>query len=111
MLRAQKHQPGKAAHAGHREIEQDQIDLATLVEQFGHVLEGAGFGNVGPLDHASHGLAKRAAEQRVGRRQSGADSSDRSNSVLDHGPLPAGQSRTSQNLADWNRQCMHSAGN
>ena len=33
ILRAQIHQAGEAAHARHREVEQDEVDLGVRVEQ------------------------------------------------------------------------------
>ena len=42
ILRAQIHQAGEAAHAGHAEIEQHQIDVAAALEKLGHLFEGAG---------------------------------------------------------------------
>ena len=66
ILRAQIHQAGKAAHAGHEQIEQDQIDLAAAAfEEFGDLLEGAGLGDIGAAEHAVDRLAQRAAEQRM----------------------------------------------
>jgi len=46
ILRAQIHKAGKAAHAGHREVEQDQIDVAAAFENLADLLECAGFGDV-----------------------------------------------------------------
>jgi hypothetical protein len=47
ILRAQIHQAGKAAHAGHAQIEQDQIDIAAALQKLGDFLEGAGFADIG----------------------------------------------------------------
>ena len=65
ILRAQIHQAGKAAHAGHAQIEQDQIDVAAAFEQFGDLLEGAGLADFGAVEQAGDRFAQRAAEQRM----------------------------------------------
>ncbi len=65
ILRAQIHQAGKAAHARHGQVEQDEIDVAAALEQFGHFVEGAGFRDIDALEQAGDRLAQRAAEQRV----------------------------------------------
>ena len=65
ILRAQVHQAGKAAHARHRQIEQDEIDVAAALEQFGDLVEGSGLGDFDLLQQAGHRLAQRAAEQRM----------------------------------------------
>src|SRR4029078_6173028 len=56
---------GEAAHTGHRKIEQDQIDLADLVEQLRDLFESPGLCDFGVLDHPCHRLAQGAAEQRM----------------------------------------------
>ena len=65
ILRAQIHQTGKAAHAGHAQIEQNQIDVAAAFEQLGDRLEGAGLGDFDAIEQAVDRLAQRAAEQRM----------------------------------------------
>ena len=72
ILRPQIHKARKAAHARHAQIEQDQIDLGdAAVEEFAHLLEGAGLGDLGPAEHAIDRFAQRAAKQRmiVGNQQ------------------------------------------
>ena len=65
ILRAQIHQAGKAAHARHGQIEQNEIDVAAALEQFGDFVEGAGFRDIHALEQAGDRLAQRAAEQRM----------------------------------------------
>ena len=65
ILRAQIHQPGEAAHARHGQVEQDQIDVAALVEQLRHFVERAGLGDLGAVEQAGDRFAQRAAEQRM----------------------------------------------
>jgi signal transduction histidine kinase/CheY-like chemotaxis protein len=64
-LRAQKHQPGKSAHPGHGEIEQNEVDLAAAIEFPHHVVEAAGLGDLGAGELARNRRAQGAAEQRV----------------------------------------------
>ena len=70
-MRAQIHQTGKSAHAGHAQIEQNQIDLAAAFEQFGDLLEGAGLVDFDAIEQSVDRFAQRAAEQRmiVGNQQ------------------------------------------
>ena len=57
--------PEKPRTPGIDEIEQDEIDLAALVEQLRHFVERAGLGDFGVLDQPRHRLAQGAAEQRM----------------------------------------------
>ena len=65
ILRAQIHQAGKAAHAGHAQIEQDQIDVAAALEEIHDLFESAGLADSDPVEQAVDRLAQRAAEQRM----------------------------------------------
>ena len=58
-------QAGEAVHAGHVEIEQDEVDLAATLEELGHVLERAGFADLDMLEKAADRLPQRPAEQRM----------------------------------------------
>ena len=64
-MRAQIHQAGKAAHAGHGKIEQYEIDVGAAFEMRGDFLEGPGLADFGVAEQARHRLAQRAAEQRM----------------------------------------------
>ena len=57
--------PGKAAHSRHRQIEQDQVDIAAGIEQLRHLVEGSGFREFDTRKHAAHGLAQGPAKQRM----------------------------------------------
>ncbi len=65
ILRAQIHQAGEAAHAGHREIEQNEIDVAAALDELGDLLERAGLADMRAAEQSGHRLAQRAAEQRM----------------------------------------------
>jgi hypothetical protein len=65
MLRAQAHQTGEAAHAGHREIEQDEIDVTVAAEQLADFFEAAGFRDVDALGQAFDCPTQRAPKQRM----------------------------------------------
>ena len=65
ILRAQIHQAGKTAHARHGQVEQDEIDVAAALEQFGDLVEGAGFRDIDAFEQTGDRLAQRAAEQRM----------------------------------------------
>ena len=66
ILRAQVHQPGESAHARHGEIEQDEIDVAAALEQLRPTSSNdAGLGDLDAFEQAGHGLAQRAAKQRM----------------------------------------------
>ncbi len=65
ILRAQVHEAGKAPHARHRQVEQDEVDLATALEQFRQVVEGSGLGNIDILEQAGNRFPQRSAEQRM----------------------------------------------
>ncbi len=57
---------GKPAHPGHRQIQQNEIDVAAAaLEQLHHVVEGAGFGDIDLLQQTGDRLAQGAAEQRL----------------------------------------------
>jgi hypothetical protein len=64
-LRAQINQSGKAADAGHRQIEQHHVDIGILLEQRGQFVERAGFVDLGRGHDACHRLPQRVAEQRM----------------------------------------------
>ena len=57
--------PGKAAHARHGQIEQDEIDVAAAFEQLGDVVEGAGLRDIDLLEQPGDRLAQGAAKQRM----------------------------------------------
>ena len=57
--------PEKPRTPGIVEIEQHEIDVAAALEQFDDFVEGARFGDIGPLQQPGHRLAQRAAEQRM----------------------------------------------
>ncbi len=65
MLRAQEHQPGEALHAGHVEVEKDQVDLRALAELLGDLLERSGLDDGNALHQARNGLAQGTANKRV----------------------------------------------
>ena len=65
ILRSQIHQTGKSTHAGHAEIEQDQITSRLPPRGLADIFEAAGFGDVNLFEHANDRLAQRAAEQRM----------------------------------------------
>ena len=56
---------GEAAHAGHPQIEQNQIDLAVAFEDLGDLLEGASLADFDTIEQGADGLTQRTAEQRV----------------------------------------------
>ena len=63
-MRSQIHQAGESTHAGHAEIEQDQIHVpVAAVEDLADVFEAAGFGDVNLFEQPDDRLAQRAAEQ------------------------------------------------
>ena len=64
-MRAQVHQPGKAAHARHAQIEQDEVDFAAALKQPRDVVEGAGLADVGVLEQTGDRCPQGAAEQRM----------------------------------------------
>jgi len=65
ILCAQIHQSGETTHAGHGQIEQNQIDLADLVEQLRDLLESPSLCDFSVLDQPRYGLTQGAAEQRM----------------------------------------------
>src|SRR5581483_2447236 len=65
ILGTQTHQAGKAAHAGHGEIEKDEIDIVVAIEKFGDLVEIAGLGNVDAVGKALDRLAQGPAEERM----------------------------------------------
>ncbi len=62
VLRAQIDQAGETPHAGHVQVEQDEVDLAAAFEKLCHVLEGAGFADLDMLEKAADRLPQRPAE-------------------------------------------------
>ena len=65
ILRPQIDQPREPGNAGHRQVEQDQIDLRILFQQLGQILERTGFVDPGLRQNAGDGLSQRTAKQRV----------------------------------------------
>ncbi len=65
ILRPQVHETREPPHPGHGEIEQDEIDLPTPLEQCRHLVERGGLGDVDAIEQAGDGLAQRAAKKRV----------------------------------------------
>ena len=64
-MRAQIHQPGKTAHPGHAQVEQDQIDVGAAFEKLHDLLERAGLADFGAGEQAVDRFAQGAAEQRM----------------------------------------------
>ena len=65
ILSAHIHQPGESARARHCKVEQHQIDVAAPIEQLDEFIKGARFSDIHSLEQSTHGLAQRAAKQRV----------------------------------------------
>ena len=65
MLRAQVHQPGEALHAGHGEVEQDEVDFGTAAEMLGDLVERAGLDDGDALGQPGDGFLQGAAHERV----------------------------------------------
>ena len=65
ILRTQIHEPGESAHAGHGQIEQNEIDVATALEQLRHIVERPRLGNLDVLEQARDRFAQSPAKQRV----------------------------------------------
>ena len=65
ILRAQVHQPRKAAHAGHGKIEQNQIEVAVTLQKVADFLERAGLGDLRAAEQPADRLTKGAAKQRM----------------------------------------------
>ena len=65
ILGAQHDQAGIAARAGHREIEQDEIDVRIGVERLRRLVEAAAFDDIRPGDGVGDCLAQGATEKRM----------------------------------------------
>ncbi|MET3316403.1 hypothetical protein ABIF41_008244 [Bradyrhizobium japonicum] len=84
ILRAQIDQAGKAGDPGHRQIEQDQVDVGGLLQQLGQILERSGLVDPGRGQDARHRLPQRIAEQGmiIGNDEMGRGSVHRSLAVI-----------------------------
>ena len=65
MLGAQIHQPGKAAYAGHGEVEQDEIDLRALGKDARHAFQIACLEDFSAGHGTRDRLRQRAAHERM----------------------------------------------
>src|SRR5262249_2842079 len=80
MLRAQIQQPGYSVHARHRQIEQNEIDVARALELPRQLVERARLQDLRRVERRAQRLAERAAKERM--------IVDDDEPVLRHGPAP-----------------------
>ena len=64
ILRAQIHQPGKAPHARHVQVEQDEVDIVVGLERGAGLVEAAGLDDRGAGDQPD--IASRKAPRNSG---------------------------------------------